>query len=334
MKTIKQKTLMNDDNYVPVKTTKKNGKKRKLKEYEIDMGERGIYNTKNKLNDLTGREWTYFTSSIMETDFAKDEDSYSLWKYLQESVIETKYPTSGTESISHDLRKLHPSPKPPQLMRDIIRFFTKPNGIVLDPFMGVGATLLGASLLGDRSAVGIDIEKKYIDIYKEVCKRNSLKEQIAIVDDARNILKIDKVKNTVFDFILTDPPYSDMLARKRTGGDRKDKGAFTQDPRDLGNIDYQSFLTELKMIMGDAIKLLKNKGYIAIFCKDLQPTKEYHNLLHADIVESISNIPNVYFKGYKIWFDKTINLYPYGYPFSYVSHQLHQFILIFRKEED
>jgi len=27
--------------------------KRKLKSYEIDMGERGIYNIKNKLNDLT-----------------------------------------------------------------------------------------------------------------------------------------------------------------------------------------------------------------------------------------------------------------------------------------
>jgi len=32
--------------------------KRKLKSYEIDMGERGIYNTKNKLNDLTGKEWS------------------------------------------------------------------------------------------------------------------------------------------------------------------------------------------------------------------------------------------------------------------------------------
>ncbi|MGC8483652.1 MAG: DNA methyltransferase [Thermodesulfobium sp.] len=335
MKNIKQKTLMNDENYIlPKKPARKINRIKKLKDYEVDMGDRGIYNTKNKLNDLTGREWTYFISSVMETDFAKDEDTYALWKYLQESVIETKYPTTGPESISHNLRKLHPSPKPPQLMRDIIRFFTKPNQIVLDPFMGVGATLLGASLLGDRSAVGIDIEKKYIDIYKEVSKENSLKEQIAILNDARNILKIDEIKDRIFDFILTDPPYSDMLARKRTGGDRKDKGTFTEDPRDLGNIDYQSFLTELRVILNDAIKLLKNKGYIAIFCKDVQPTKNYHNLLHADIVESITKIPHVYFKGYKIWFDKTINLYPYGYPFSYVSHQLHQFILIFRKEED
>jgi len=55
-------------------------------------------------------------------------------------------------------------------------------------------------------------------------------------------------------------------------------------------------------------------------------------MLHADIVAELSKIPNLQFKGYKIWYDKTINLYPYGYPFSFVANQLHQYILIFRKE--
>jgi len=306
--------------------------KRKLKDYEIDMGERGIYNTKNKLNDLTGKEWTFFLNSVHVTDFAKNKEEFELWRYLQKSVIETKYSTNGDDSLGHNLRKIHPSPKPPQLMRDIIAFFTKSGGWILDPFMGVGGTLLGASLLENRNAVGIELEKKYIDIYKKVCKQENLKEQIAICADSRNISSLNEIKNKKFDLILTDPPYADMLSKKRTGGDRKDKGSFTQDERDLGNISYEEFLPELKKIMEKSISLLKNKGYIVVFCKDLQPTKKYHNMLHVDIVNEMSKISNVYFKGYKIWYDKTINLYPYGYPFSYVSNQLHQFILIFRKE--
>lgn len=78
------------------------------------------YNIKNKLNDLSGSEWTYFLNS----------------------VIFTRYVTSGKESYAHNIRKIHPSPKPPQLMRDIIKFFTKENDLVLDYFMGVGGTLL------------------------------------------------------------------------------------------------------------------------------------------------------------------------------------------------
>jgi DNA modification methylase len=308
--------------------------KRILKEHEVDMGERGIYNQKNKLNDLTGKEWTFFINSINETDFTKNEEEFSLWKYLQKSIIATKYSTGKNESVGHNLRKLHPSPKPPHLMRDLISFFTKKDAWILDPFMGVGGTLLGASLLsGNRNAVGIDLSKEYIDIYKKVCEQEKLNIQKTIVGDARDLLNFNEIKNKEFDLILTDPPYADMLSKKRTGGDRKDKGAFTKDIRDLGNISYIDFFPEFRNIIEKSIELLKDKGYLVIFCKDLQPTKEHHNMLHADIVDNLSKIKNLRFVGYKIWYDRTINLYPYGYPFSFVANQLHQYILVFRKEE-
>ena len=181
--------------------------------------------------------------------------------------------------------------------------------------------------------MGIDLEKKYVEIYNKVCKQENLKPQLAICDDSRNILTIEQIKNKTFDLILTDPPYANMLSKKRTGGDRKDKGSFTKDERDLGNIPYEQFFPEFREIIKKSVFSLKNKGYLVVFCKDMQPTNKHHNMLHADIVNEICKILNIYLKGYKIWYDKTINLYPYGYPFSYVSNQLHQFILIFRKEK-
>ncbi|EGV07856.1 hypothetical protein HMPREF1042_1384 [Streptococcus constellatus subsp. pharyngis SK1060 = CCUG 46377] len=47
------------------------------------------------------------------------------WTYFINSVINTAYKTSGEDSFAHKIRKVHPTPKPPQLMRDIIQFFTK-----------------------------------------------------------------------------------------------------------------------------------------------------------------------------------------------------------------
>jgi len=329
----KQTKLIDDeeDNEKTIEYPSGRKVKRILKDYEVDKGEHGIYNEKNKLNDLTGKEWTFFLNSVHETDFAQNEKEFKLWKFLQDSVITTKYSSNGDESYGHKLRKMHPSPKPPQLMRDLISFFTKEGGWILDPFMGVGGTLLGGSLLENRNVVGIDLEERYIQVYNEVCEKENLKKQIAICEDSRNILEIDEIKDRIFDLILTDPPYADMLSKKRTGGDRKDKGAFTNDERDLGNLSYEQFFPELKQIIELAVALLKDGGYLVMFCKDMQPTKEHHNMLHADIVNEICKIKRIFFKGYKIWYDKTINLYPYGYPFSYVSNQLHQFILIFRK---
>jgi len=307
----------------------------KVKKYGKDLGKRGIYDIRNPLNDLTGKEWTHFTNSILETDFSSNEDELELWRFLQESVIPTCYSTNGKNSVGHKLRKAHPSPKPPMLMKDIIKFFTKADGWILDPFVGVGGTLLGASLCDPiRNAVGIDLEENYLKIYKKVTKQEGLKEQIVIKGDARKAHIIPDVFSREFDLILTDPPYANMLSKKRTGGDRKDKGNFTDDDRDLGNIDYEEFLEEFRRIIEKTLEFLKNKGYVIIFCKDIQPSKKHHNLLHADIVQELIKIPSLRFKGYKIWYDKSINLYPYGYPFSFVANQLHQYILVFRKEDE
>lgn len=278
---------------------------------------KGKIDPRNPLNNLTGAEWVYFLAS----------------------VDATAYPTKGPESFAHDLRKAHPSPKPPQLMRKLIEFFTKSGGWVLDPFVGAGGTLLGCSMAG-RHGVGIDLEEQYLNIYTRVCQREGLAEQITIEGDSHNVIDlVQREPNApqAFDLVLTDPPYGDMLARSQTGENRKRTGIaeatpFTDLATDLGNLPRKAFLKELRLIVRASVSLLKDKGYCVVFCKDLQPTREHHNMLHADVVEELLKIPDLAFKGYKIWHDKTPTLYPFGYPYAFVANQLHQFILIFRKE--
>src|SRR5699024_7213985 len=104
----------------------------KVGKYGLDFGERGTYDTRNKLNELTGKEWIYFTNSVWITGHS---------------------PTAK-ENVGLKYRKIHPSPKPPGLIKDIIEFFTKSNALILDPFAGVGGTPLGAALAGgNRTAI-------------------------------------------------------------------------------------------------------------------------------------------------------------------------------------
>jgi len=276
------------------------------------------YHLKNPLNDLSGGEWTFFLNS----------------------VINTRYTTNGDDSFAHHIRKIHPSPKPPQLMEEIIRFFTKENELVLDYFMGVGGTLLGSSL-SNRKAIGIDLEKKYIEAYKEANKYLNLKEQTTIIGDSIEILKNptllkNEIGNNKFSLILIDPPYGDMMARPKTGEavkNGKDTSAtpFTALSNDLGNMSWDKFREIFKESIVNSLKLLNNKGHIVVFIKDMQPKEKALNLLHADLIQDLSSIDSLSYLGTKIWADQGVNLYPYGYPYAYVSNQIHQYILIFKK---
>lgn len=277
------------------------------------------YHLDNKLNDMNGRDWTFFINS----------------------VFSTHYPTRGKEGYAHEIRKIHPTPKPPQLMRDLIYFFTKHDEIVFDSFMGVGGTLIGASL-SNRRALGIDLNPEYIEAYKRASDALNLKEQSTICGDCIEILEKKKaiedfLKEDKISLMLIDPPYGNMMSKEKTGGDisvyGKNSTPFTESEKDLGNMNKDIFLDALKKSVELTLPYIKTKGYIVVFIKDLQPHKKDINLLHADVINKLNEIKNIYYKGMKIWSDESTKLYPYGYPFCFVANQIHQYILVFRKEK-
>ena len=299
------------------------------------------YDPRNPLNDLSGSEWTYFLNSVElegeEHNVGRLNDlSEEEWAIASAPVWDTHYPTNGPQSDAHSIRKQHPSPKPPTLMKRLIEFFTKQGGRVLDPFVGVGGTLLGCSMTG-RHGVGVDLSREYLEVYHQASAELGLEAQPFLCGDARDLENLlGEVEP--FDLILTDPPYGDMLSRKRSGDQKKRTGddsptPFTDSPDDLGNMAPTQFYESLRTVIVQAMEHLKPKGYVVIFCKDLQPTEDYHNMIHADVVKTLAEIENLRFRGYKIWYDKSLKLYPFGYPYAYVSNQLHQFSLIFRKEK-
>jgi site-specific DNA-methyltransferase (adenine-specific) len=71
-------------------------------------------------------------------------------------------------AITSDMRtrkatKGHPCPRPPGQVREIVENFTLPGGLVLDPFVGSGTTLVACMKTG-RNGIGFEIDPDYIPI--------------------------------------------------------------------------------------------------------------------------------------------------------------------------
>jgi DNA modification methylase len=62
-------------------------------------------------------------------------------------------------------KRHHPAEKPVDLLVDLIKTVTPPNGVVLDPFAGSGSTLVATKREG-FSFIGIEMEKEYFEIAK------------------------------------------------------------------------------------------------------------------------------------------------------------------------
>lgn len=276
-----------------------------------DGSSRGFYSEDNRVNDLTGREWVFWTRS----------------------VITRPYPPN----LQHGLRNRHGGQKPPDLCADLLRVFTKEGQSVLDPFMGVGGTLLGASLSG-RTAVGIEINPKWIDIYREVCAREGLAGQQAIEGDAKDVL--GKLADRRFDCVLTDVPYWSMDTVSRSRGTYKRVGDAAKPARAsklsaFHSSAYRSkeeWLTCMGEIFALAAALLRPKGYLLAFIGDMYRENEYH-CLSAELAGALGRIPGLVWKANLVWYDVSKKLHLYGYQYSYIPSLIHQNVLVFRKEE-
>jgi len=264
---------------------------------------KGKYSERNTLNDLTGSEW----------------------KFATKSVINKQYPIN----MQHKLRSQHGGQKPPELCADLIKIFTKKGMLVLDPFMGVGGTLLGATICG-RNALGIEINKKWIDIYKQVCKLEKIKSQKTLCGDS--LKKLDKIDNETIDFILTDVPYWNIDTLEQTRSKKISKSKLNNFDNNTNNQSKDEWLQLMHNIIAKSVEKLKTGKYIAVFIGDMYRGSQYY-FLSADLANSLSTINGLKMKANLIWYDVSKSLHVYGYPAAFVPSMIHQNILIFRKDK-
>lgn len=72
----------------------------------------------------------------------------------------------------------HPCPKPIEWLYWLVELSCRVGGMVLDPFMGSGTTLVAAKNLG-RQAIGIEIEERYCEIAARRLQQEALPLEVA-----------------------------------------------------------------------------------------------------------------------------------------------------------
>lgn len=246
-------------------------------------------------------------------------------------------------------KELHPAQFPVSLVQKLLKIFTLPGDLVLDPFLGSGTTL-AACLSEGRHGVGVDISPDYVKAAKTRLKRpldkfleeESYTQQLAICEDSRNLLNLEKIhdflkqhKKPGFDLFVTSPPYWDVLtaAHKKTvlSPDRHPE-KYTDLETDLGNIhDYETFLTSLSEVFKGSFELLAPGKYGVVIVMDIRKKSRVYPF-HSDVIQLLTEIGFSY-QDLIIWNrDREYNfLRPMGYPTTFIVNKVHEFILLFRK---
>ncbi len=276
-----------------------------------------IVDKRNDLNDLSSTEW------IQETK------SFFYQKGLGAGSPEAKY------------EKMHPAPFSFTDITKLIKFFTKKNGKVFDPFLGVGSTMKACVEL-DREGFGVELSP----IWCEITKKRLFEESNVMLDDKHLICgdsrKVNDYfgKNT-FDFIVTSPPYWNILEKKDHKANARvlngHETKYSESEDDLGNIeDYSLFLKELSKIFLNCYDLLKAGKYMCIIVSDFRHKSEFFSF-HSDLMYKLTDKKlkkRFHLKGTKVLIQNAKKLFPYGYPFAYVENIHHQYVLILQKPKD
>jgi DNA modification methylase len=235
---------------------------------------------------------------------------------------------------------MHPAKFPETLAQEFIEFFTKQGETVLDPMAGTGSALV-AALRAGRNSYGIELNPKYAGIASQIIKeeRAALGEKVSNLQSL--IINGDAAQITNYqlppiNFVLTSPPYWDMLHAKgaATQKKRRESGEldvhYSDDPRDLGNIRvYEEFLEKLVNIYKGLKPLLCDKAYLTIIVKNVKKGGKIYPLAW-DIARELGKTYTL--KDEKIWLQDNQRLAPFGLGSAWVSNTFHHYCLQFRNE--
>jgi len=291
----------------------------------------------NSLNELPGEEWLYFTKSLLTT----------------------AYPSE----LGHRARRAHGANKPPRLMARLIEFFSRSGDLVLDPFAGVGGTLLGAAIArGPRRALGIELDPRWAAIFDDVVRdlsaeRDGLGPELADLGTADpggprgfdptglelrvgdSLVVLPTLDAGSIDFVATDPPYNLQLPMTMAGGAlaethanrRTDYAMITDSPDDLANAaDYPAFLDRMEVVFRELERVLRDGRYAVVIVRDAYQDGRY--VFTGSDLATRATAAGFVPKGDLIWYQAGTRLRPYGYPRAFVPNIVHQHVLVLRKE--
>jgi len=156
----------------------------------------------------------------------------------------------------------------PEVVRNLILRYSKEGDYLLDPMVGGGTTAIECKLL-NRNLLAFDINPEAIGLTKKALDFE-FKYNPKIKVELKDCRNLSMLKNDSIDFILTHPPYTDIIKYSN----KTIKG-------DLSNIhDLDEFCDEIELIAKEFYRVLKKDKYCAILIGDTRRNKMYQPLAY------------------------------------------------------
>lgn len=156
----------------------------------------------------------------------------------------------------------------PEVARNLILRYSNEGDILLDPMIGGGTTAIEAKIL-NRNIICSDVNDIALERTKKSLKFkvNNRAWQKVVKRDARNL---GKAENESVDFILTHPPYADII--------KYSEGEIDEDLSNIYGID--EFADEMEKVANELYRVLKPGKFCAILIGDTRRQKMYQPLAY------------------------------------------------------
>jgi DNA modification methylase len=283
---------------------------------QSDQRRDASYQRKRTFNGLTAREWTLLSRNV--------------WNDVSSPRKE------------HHLK--HGAVYPVKLADRIIRLYSREGDLVLDPFVGVGSSCVAAMLAG-RKSIGIELNPEFAEIASrwvdEHLVEAALRPRLIIGDCIERVSALRDVQLTV-----TSPPYANFIGRSVADRKKTHKTSkfvlennsrvrvYSSHPNDLGNLEYEPFLSACEALLRDLFVATRPGGYAVWVVKDhrLPPERPYIPM-HSDLAHRAERA------GWK-WHDlitwdqnEQRSLVLLGYPSRFYTNQNSSYLVVLRRPE-
>lgn len=156
----------------------------------------------------------------------------------------------------------------PEVARNLILRYSQEGDVLLDSMIGGGTTAIEAKIL-NRNLI-------YSDVNPEALERTKQSLNFSVENDSwhkgykwdsRNL---SKLKNDTVDFVLTHPPYVDII--------QYSDGKIAEDLSSIG--DIEQFCDEMQKVAQEFLRVLKPGKFCAILMGDTRRKKMYQPLAY------------------------------------------------------
>jgi len=157
------------------------------------------------------------------------------------------------------------------------RWFCPDGGKILDPFAGGSVRGVVAGVLG-FDYLGIDLRDEQCEANRK--QANILGLGVATVKwfagDSNEVLGTKVSKEREFDFVYSCPPYADLEK-------------YSDDPKDLSNMDYADFKEVYFSIIKKSVAQLKDDRFACFVVGDVRDKKGFYYNFVSDTIQAFKD---------------------------------------------